>query len=57
MRPVPRAVMEKVRGSQRSITATVTVYLCGTCDAEVIDRHVRSGAPIMPDEMPPARGG
>ena len=55
MRPVPKAIMQKARGNQRSITATVIVHLCGTCDAEAIEAHLRSGAPLMPDELPPPR--
>ena len=57
MRPVPKAILGQARGSQRSIAATVTVHLCASCDGERIEAHLRSGAPLMPDELPPARGG
>lgn len=50
LRPVPRALAARSRGNQRSIAGTMTVFVCPTCDAEVLERYLRSRAPITPDE-------
>lgn len=49
VRPVPKAVMEKGRGLQRSIVGTVTVHLCPECDRDAWERHQASRAPLLPD--------
>lgn len=50
LRRVPKAVMGKARGEQRSIVGTVTVHLCPDCDRDLLDRHLRDRAPLPPDE-------
>lgn len=52
VRPVPQAVWERSRGTQLSVVALTTVYLCPHCDAEVLRRHLDSGGPVPPKENP-----
>jgi NAD-dependent SIR2 family protein deacetylase len=52
VRPVPQAVVEKSRGTQLSIVAVRTVYLCAACDAEVLRRQLQTNSPLAPDENP-----
>lgn len=48
----PKAVVEKVRGDQMSLVGTYTVHLCRICDKQILDVHVRTGAPVPPDVLP-----
>lgn len=48
----PKAMVEKVRGDQMSIVGVFTVHLCVRCDHVALDRHLKTGAPVMPDELP-----
>ena len=54
VRPVPQAVWERSRGTQLSVVALTTVYLCPHCDGEVLRRHLDSGSPVPPRENPAA---
>ncbi|NOX31764.1 MAG: hypothetical protein GXP35_17230 [Actinobacteria bacterium] len=47
-----KAIVEKSRGSQLSIVATQTVYLCRSCDDKVLARYRVSRSPLMPDQLP-----
>ena len=57
VRAVPKAVWEKSRGTQLSIVALQTVYLCPACDAELLRGHLQSKTPLPPDENPAATAG
>ncbi len=57
LRAAPKAVVQKVRGNQISIVGTVTVHLCPDCDRDALDTHMRSGAPVPPDEPPAGERG
>lgn len=54
VRAVPQAVVEKARGTQLSIIAMRAVYLCNTCDAELLRRQLQTNSPLPPDENPAA---
>ena len=54
-----RPLLERSRGTQLSITATVDVTLCWQCDRQVLQNHMeRSGRSriVMPDELPTTSG-
>ncbi len=47
-----KAIVEKSRGSQLSIVATQVVYLCRSCDADLLASYRISRSPLMPDQLP-----
>jgi len=51
---VEKAVVERSRGTQRSVVGTVPGYLCRACDADGIDRLAEhpGNRLVMPDELP-----
>jgi hypothetical protein len=51
---VPRAVWEKARGTQLSITSIRPESLCRSCDPELLREWWDSGVPLPPDENPAA---
>ena len=53
---MPQAVWEKSRGTQLSIVAMTTVYLCPDCDHDRLRRFLDSGTPLPPPDNP-AGGG
>ncbi|MDZ7678318.1 MAG: hypothetical protein U5K29_07180 [Acidimicrobiales bacterium] len=57
LRPVPQAVWEKSRGTQLSIVAMTTVYLCPDCDRDRLRRFLDSGTPLPPPDNPAGAGG
>jgi len=52
MEAAVKAIVEKSRGSQLSIVATQTVYLCCSCDEKVLSRYRVGRSPLMPDQLP-----
>jgi len=53
MQAVPKAIVEKSRGTQLSVVGTRTVHLCSVCDAETLETYHRNRPnPLMPDELP-----
>jgi predicted RNA-binding Zn-ribbon protein involved in translation (DUF1610 family) len=52
VRPTAKAMLDKSRGTQLSIMAIQVVYLCPTCDADVLARQLQSNSPLPPDESP-----
>ena len=53
MQAVPKAIVEKSRGTQLSVVGTRTVHLCSTCDAETLETYHRNRPnPLMPDQLP-----
>ncbi len=52
VRAVPQAVVEKSRGTQLSIVAVRTVYLCASCDAQALRRQLQTNSPLPPEENP-----
>jgi hypothetical protein len=54
VRPVPQSFVEKSRGTQLSIVAMRVVYLCTTCDAELLRRQLQTNSPLAPHENPAA---
>jgi len=54
VRAVPQAVVEKARGTQLSIIAMRAVYLCTTCDADLLRRQLQTNSPLPPEENPAA---
>ncbi|MEX0874053.1 MAG: hypothetical protein WD646_04970 [Actinomycetota bacterium] len=50
LRPVPKVVAAPSRGNQKSIAGSMTVYVCPSCDKDLLERHLRSRSPIAPDE-------
>ena len=50
---IPKAIVEKGRGTQLSVVGTRTVYLCSQCDVEALAAyHKNRPNPLMPDELP-----
>lgn len=57
MQAVPKAIVEKSRGTQLSVVGTRTVHLCSVCDAETLETYHRNRPnPLMPDELPTVDG-
>lgn len=52
VQPVPHAVWEKSRGTQLSLVALRTLYLCPECDADALRRYRESGTPVPPKDNP-----
>ncbi len=52
--PVPRAVWEKARGTQLSITSVRVESLCRDCDPDLLRIWWDSGRPLPPKENPAA---
>lgn len=53
MQAVPKAIVEKSRGTQLSVVGTLTIHLCSTCDAETLETYHRNRPnPLMPDQLP-----
>jgi len=53
MQAVPKAIVEKSRGTQLSVVGTRTIHLCSTCDAETLRAYHRNRPnPLMPDQLP-----
>ena len=53
MQAVPKAIVEKSRGTQLSVVGTRTVYLCSECDDETLAAYHRNRPnPLMPDQLP-----
>jgi hypothetical protein len=53
MQAVPKAIVEKSRGTQLSVVGTRTVHLCSICDAETLETYHRNRPnPLMPDQLP-----
>jgi hypothetical protein len=53
MQPVPKAIVEKSRGTQLSVVGTRTVHLCSACDAATLEAYHRNRPnPLMPDQLP-----
>lgn len=50
LRPVPKVVAARSRGTQKSIAGTMTVHLCPTCDRAALEQHLSSRSPIPPPE-------
>ncbi len=50
----PEAVWEGSQGTQLSVVALTTVYLCPLCDGDILRRHLDSGSPGAPKENPAA---
>lgn len=48
---LPKAVVERSRGTQLSVVGYSTVALCRTCDASTVAAALARGA-VMPDELP-----
>ena len=50
---IPKAIVEKSRGTQLSVVGTRTVHLCSDCDAEILAiYHKNRPNPLMPDQLP-----
>ena len=57
MQAVPKAIVEKSRGTQLSVVGTRTVHLCSICDAETLETYHRNRPnPLMPDQLPTVDG-
>lgn len=57
MQAVPKAIVEKSRGTQLSVVGTRTVHLCSICDAETLEIYHRNRPnPLMPDQLPTVDG-
>ena len=57
MQAVPKAIIEKSRGTQLSVVGTRTIHLCSTCDAETLETYHRNRPnPLMPDQLPTVDG-
>lgn len=57
--PITRAVVERSRGTQLSVTATANDHLCRSCDAEavaVLAARPGSGRLVMPGDLPTSSG-
>ena len=53
MQAVPKAIVEKGRGTQLSVVGTRTIYLCSECDADTLTVYHRNRPnPLMPDQLP-----
>ena len=53
MQAVPKAIVEKGRGTQLSVVGTRTIHLCSDCDAETLAAYHRNRPnPVMPDQLP-----
>jgi ribosomal protein S27AE len=53
MQAVPKAIVEKSRGTQLSVVGTRTVHLCSSCDADtLVIYHRNRPNPLMPDQLP-----
>ena len=52
VRPVPKAIVQKARGTQLSIMGFETVYLCPGCDAELWEQQKQTNSPLAPSENP-----
>lgn len=53
MQAVPKAIVEKSRGTQLSVVGTRTIHLCSGCDAETLEIYHRNRPnPLMPDQLP-----
>ena len=53
MQAVPKAIVEKGRGTQLSVVGTRTIHLCSDCDAETLAVYHRNRPnPLMPDQLP-----
>jgi len=53
MQAVPKAIVEKGRGTQLSVVGTRTVHLCSECDRETLVAYHRNRPnPLMPDQLP-----
>lgn len=50
LRPVPKALMGRARGNQRSIAGTMTIHLCPNCDEGLLEKYLRTRAPIPPKQ-------
>lgn len=53
MQAVPKAIVEKSRGTQLSVVGTRTVHLCSHCDRATLELYHRNRPnPLMPDQLP-----
>ncbi len=53
MQAVPKAIVEKSRGTQLSVVGIRTVHLCSVCDAATLETYHRNRPnPLMPDQLP-----
>ncbi|MDH3607088.1 MAG: hypothetical protein OER12_08830 [Acidimicrobiia bacterium] len=53
MQAVPKAIVEKSRGTQLSVVGTRTIHLCSACDADTLAVYHRNRPnPLMPDQLP-----
>ncbi len=53
MQAVPKAIVEKSRGTQLSVVGTRTIHLCSSCDSEILEAYHRNRPnPLMPDQLP-----
>lgn len=54
---VPQAAWDKSRGTQLSVSHIKIVYLCPSCDTELLRRQRQTNSPLPPDENPAASMG
>lgn len=57
--PITRAIVERSRGTQLSVTATTNDHLCRSCDAEAVATLAErpgSGRLVMPGDLPTTSG-
>ncbi len=52
VRPAFRAIVDKSRGTQLSIQSMRLVYLCPSCEPELLANYLASKSPLPPDELP-----
>ena len=53
LQAVPKAIVEKSRGTQLSVVGIRTVHLCSVCDAATLETYHRNRPnPLMPDQLP-----
>ncbi len=47
-----QAIVDKSRGTQLSIQSMRLVYLCPTCEPDLLADYLASKSPLPPDELP-----
>ncbi|NNE72246.1 MAG: hypothetical protein HKN26_01125 [Acidimicrobiales bacterium] len=52
VRPAFKAILDKSRGTQLSIQSMRLIYLCPTCQPELLHNYLQSNVPLPPDELP-----
>lgn len=50
-----RAILDKSRGTQLSISSTVVEHLCKACDPDLVERWMDGRTPLMPHDLPAGR--